>query len=62
MTLEEWKRWILDTTYDNGRYWTMHEKTPLPVREQAVNELAAEGKLVMADSSEKNNLIEWRLP
>ena len=59
MSLEEWKRWVMDYAYDNhGRYWTM-DKTPLPLREQAVSELAAEGRLRQIGRQESYGLTEW---
>ena len=58
MTIEEWKRYIMAVIYDNGRYWTM-TKTPLPLREEAVAQLAAEGKLKLVAAADQYGNIEW---
>jgi hypothetical protein len=58
MNLEDWKRWILRWLDREGHYWTM-EKTPLPLREQAVDELATAGELVKRAVMPAHGYQEW---
>ena len=49
-------------SWQNECYWTMGDKSPLPMREAAVEELAREGHLVKRGEPNKYGFQEWRLP